>query len=64
MTASRPFTLIAALIFALMGAVHVIRLYTHFQVVIGSHSLPQWLSIVAIVITGILAVGLFREAKR
>jgi hypothetical protein len=61
---TRPFTFIAALIFALMALVHVYRLITHFQVVIGSHSIPQSVSIAAIVITGGLAFGLFRESRR
>ena len=61
---ARPFTLIAAVIFALMALIHAYRLFTHFQIVAGSHTLPMWLSIVAIVVTAILAVGLFREARR
>ena len=59
----RPFTLIAAIIFALMAVVHAYRLLTHFQIIAGSHTLPMWLSIVAIVVTGILAVGLYRESR-
>jgi len=61
---NRPFTLIAALIFALMALVHVYRLLTHFQIVIGRHQIPESISIVAIVITGVLAIGLFRESRR
>ena len=61
---TRPFTLIAAAIFALMALVHLLRLFTHFQVVLGSHVLPQWISIVAILVTGGLAVGLYRESRR
>ena len=64
MNSSRPFTLIAAVIFALMALAHAYRLATHFQIVAGSHALPLWLSIVAIVVTAILAVGLFRESRR
>jgi uncharacterized integral membrane protein len=59
----RPFTLIAAIIFALMAIVHAYRLLTHFQIIAGSHTLPLWLSIVAIVVTGILAAGLYRESR-
>jgi hypothetical protein len=64
MNRSRPFTLIAAVIFALMALAHAYRLATHFQIVAGSHALPLWISIVAIVVTAILAVGLFRESRR
>jgi len=59
----RPFTLISAILFALMAVIHAYRLVTHFQVTAGSHLVPLWLSIVAIVVTGILAVGLYRESR-
>lgn len=61
---NRPFTLIAAIIFGLMALVHVYRLMTHFQVTVGTHEIAQGVSWVAIVVTGVLSVGLFREALR
>jgi hypothetical protein len=61
---SRPFTLAAAIIFGLMALVHVYRILTHFQVIVGSHTIPQGASWVALVITAVLSVGLFREAMR
>jgi uncharacterized integral membrane protein len=63
MTSNRPFTVIAAIIFLLMAAAHVYRLMTDFQVIIGSHSLPQSVSWVAIVVAGGLGVMLLREAR-
>jgi len=60
---TRPFTMIAALIFAIMALLHVYRLFTHFQVVLGSHEIPMWMSYVAIVVAGALAIGLFRESR-
>ena len=59
---TRPFTTIAAIIFAIMALLHIYRLLTHFQVVLGSHVIPQSASYAAILITGALAVGLFRES--
>ena len=38
---TRPFTMIAAIIFAIMALLHIYRLLTHFQVVLGSHVIPQ-----------------------
>ena len=61
---SRPFTLIAAIIFGLMALVHVYRIMTHFQVTVGTHEIAQGVSWVALVVTGALSVGLFREAMR
>ena len=64
MTTSRPFTMIAALIFLVMALIHAYRLMTHFQVVFGSHVIPMWVSWLGIIVPGILALMLFREAKR
>ena len=61
---SRPFTLIAAIIFGLMALVHVYRIMTHFQVTVGTHEIAQGVSWVALVVTGALSAGLFREAMR
>lgn len=61
---NRPITMLAAIIFALMALVHVYRLVTHFQIIIGSHTIPETASYAAIVVTGLLAFGLFRDARR
>ena len=63
MSTRRPFTLIAAAIFALMMLGHVYRIATDFQIVVGSHSMPMSVSWLALVITGILAVMLYRESQ-
>ena len=64
MTTNSPFTLLAAVIFALMALVHLYRIVTHFQIILGSHVVPMSASYVAIAITGLLAVLLFRESQR
>jgi hypothetical protein len=61
---SKPFTLIAAVIFGLMAVLHVYRLMSHFQVIVGSHTIPQYVSWIAILVTAVLSYGLFREARR
>jgi uncharacterized membrane protein YcgQ (UPF0703/DUF1980 family) len=61
---NKPFTTIAAVLFALAALIHIYRLFTHFQVVVGSHELSQTVSIVAIVVAAILSWGLFRESRR
>ena len=63
MNSSRPFTWIAAAIFAVMAIVHIIRVFTGFQVVIGTHAMPLWLTYVAIVVTAFLSWMLCREAR-
>lgn len=63
MTRTRPFTMIAAIIFALMALVHAYRLITHFQIIVGSHTIPQWVSVFGIAVTGLLAIMLYRESR-
>ena len=60
---SKPFTWIAAAIFAVMAIAHIYRLIRPFEVTIGPCHLPQWVSIVAAVITAFLSWMLCREAR-
>lgn len=60
---ARPFTWIASAIFALMALVHLYRLFTHFQIVIGSHAIPEWVSYAAVVVAAGLSWMLCREAR-
>ena len=60
---SRPFTMIAALIFFAIALAHVYRVFTHFQIIIGSHEIPQWISYFGIVIPALLAILLLRENR-
>ena len=62
--AGRPFTTIAALIFTIIAVLHAYRLFTHFQVVLGSHTIPEWVSYLGVLVPAILAYGLFRESRR
>ena len=64
MTARRPFTSLAAAIFALMALAHLYRLLSPFPVTVGGTEIPQWVSIAALVVTGGLAAMLFRESRR
>ena len=63
MSTRRPFTLFAAAIFAVMMLAHLYRLVTDFQIVIGSHVMPMSVSWLAIVVTAVLAVMLYRESQ-
>lgn len=60
----KPFTAIAAAIFLLMAVIHAYRLATEFPIVIGGAVVGQPVSWIALVATSILAIGLFREARR
>jgi hypothetical protein len=55
--------LIAALIFFGVALIHVYRMFTHFQIIIGSHTIPMWISYFGIVIPALLAILLLRENR-
>jgi len=60
---SKPFTMIAALIFFAVALLHVYRIFTHFQVVLGSHEIPLWVSYFGVVIPALIAILLLRESR-
>ena len=59
----RPFTMIAALIFFVVALLHLYRIFTHFQIIIGSHTIPMWCSYIGIVVAAFLSWMLCREAR-
>ena len=63
MNRSKPFTWIAAAIFALVAILHLIRIFTHFQVVFGTHVIPMWASYVGFIVPAFLSWMLCREAR-
>jgi len=63
MTRAKPFTMISAIIFAVVALIHLYRLFTHFQVILGSHTVPMWMSYVGIIVPGVLALMLYRESR-
>jgi hypothetical protein len=60
----RPFTLLAALIFAVIALIHLLRLIFGWVVTIVGADVPMWGSVVALVISGILAAGLWWESRK
>lgn len=59
----RPFTTFAAIIFGFMALVHLYRLVRPFEIVVAGHAVAQSVSIVALIVTGILAFMLWRESR-
>jgi hypothetical protein len=62
-TSTTPFTMIAAIIFAIVALLHLYRIFTQFQVVLGSHTIALWWSYVGLVVPGLLAIMLYRESR-
>jgi len=59
----KPFTTIAAGVFSLICLVHTARLVYGFDIVIGGWAVPLWVSIPGAVVTGGLAVMLWKERR-
>ena len=60
----KPFTMIAAVLFALIALVHAYRLAVGIPIHIGNAAIAQSLSWIGLIIAGGLSFGLLREAKR
>jgi hypothetical protein len=59
----KPFTTLAAVLLAVIALVHLYRLIQPFEVVIGGAIVPQWVSIVGLVVAAGLALMLWRESR-
>ena len=60
----KVFTTLAVIVFALIAAAHLYRLVRPFEVVVAGGTVPQWVSIPALVVAALLAVMLWRESRR
>ena len=59
----KPFTTLAALLFALIALAHLYRVVRPFEVVVAGCSIPQWASIAGLIVAGALAIMLWRESR-
>lgn len=60
---TKPFTRIAAVLFAIGAVLHLLRLLTSFSFVIGGVQIPLWVNILGLIITATFAVMLWKEAE-
>jgi len=60
----RPFTSLAAIIFAVVALVHLMRLIYGWVVTIIGADVPMWTSVLGLVIAGGLAAGLWWESRK
>ncbi len=57
-------TLLAVIFLVVFSVLHLLRLLFGVTIVIGGTTVPLWASILAFLVSGIIAVMLWREGKR
>lgn len=60
----KPFTNIAIIVFLLIALLQLTRFILSWAVTVNGISIPVWVSGLAFIITAILAVMLWREARQ
>jgi len=60
----KPFTTVAVIFLAVVGLAHLLRLIMGWSVVVNGMIVPMWVSAIALVITAVLSVMLWRESRR
>ena len=60
----KQFSLVAGAIFAVVAAVHLLRVYMGWPVVIGNWDVPMWLSWIGLIVAGGLSYFGLRLAAR
>ena len=60
----KPAALVAVIFLALIALMHLFRVALRSQVTIGGTDIPMWMSVVACIFAGGLAIMLWRESRR
>ena len=63
MTDQRLGLRVAGVIFGLISVGHLIRIFEQVEVRLGSYVIPMWPSVLAAVVSGLLAIWLFLLSK-
>jgi len=61
---NKPFTMLAVVVFGLVALVHLLRLVYGWEATINGAAVPMWASILALVVSGGLAVVLWQESRK
>ena len=60
----KAFSLVAGLIFAMVALFHLMRIFAEWTVIIRDWSIPMWVSWIALVVAGSLALLGLRLSER
>jgi len=61
---AKTFSLVAGVIFAGVALFHLVRIFMEWAIVIGNWSIPMWVSWIALIVAGGLALLGFRLSER
>jgi membrane protein implicated in regulation of membrane protease activity len=61
---SKPATLTASILLAAVSVAHLLRAVFGTQVTVADRLIPVWVSVVAFLVAGAVAIMLWREARR
>jgi hypothetical protein len=61
---TKPFTTLAVIVLTLFTLVHLYRLIGGMDVVVNGNTVPQWISGIAAIVAGTLALMVWRESRR
>jgi hypothetical protein len=61
---SKPFTIIGAILFLLVAAAHVYRIYAGLTVTVGPHDIPMVASWIGAAVAALLGIMLLVESRR
>lgn len=59
----KPASLIGSIVFGIVALAHLVRLFLHIPIVIGTFEAPGWVSVPVILAAGALSLGLWRERR-
>ena len=60
----KPFSTIAALVFAVVAALQLLRFTLGWEILVNGWSIPLWASVIAFLVAAALAAMVWREAHR
>ncbi|MEO6040304.1 MAG: hypothetical protein ABIP41_00195 [Croceibacterium sp.] len=59
----KPFGTAAAILLGIVALAHLYRLIRPFDVAVGGQSVPQWVSVIGVIVAGGISLMLWRESR-
>jgi hypothetical protein len=56
--------IVAGIIFTLVALIHALRIIYHWKIVIAGHTVPMSASIIALIVTALIALWMFLAAAK